>query len=112
MYRFTISLGIGNAVTPYDVNWQRIKIVLKMLLSHPGLQPSIKALIELGMEAIIVMLGRRLYSGHTLRSCQLLLVPFVIYRHTEEDAGKTSAQGCICQEAVKVESSSKNNRLS
>ncbi len=53
---YYFSLVIGNAVTPYNINWERIQTVLNLLLSDPGLQSSIRALVELGSEAILVML--------------------------------------------------------
>jgi hypothetical protein len=46
---------IGNAVTPYELNWEKIRDVLNLLLSHPGIKESIAALFNLGFEAITVM---------------------------------------------------------
>ena len=52
---YYFSLVIGNAVTPYNLSWEKIKAVLNLLLSHPGLGPSLQALANLGLEAIVVM---------------------------------------------------------
>ena len=52
---YCFSVKIGNAVTPYHLSWVSIKEVLSLLLSHPGLGPSLQALANLGYEAIIVM---------------------------------------------------------
>jgi uncharacterized protein len=52
---YYLSLVIGNAVTPYDFNWDKIREVLNLLLSHPGIGPSITALVNLGLEAITVL---------------------------------------------------------
>jgi uncharacterized protein len=53
---YYFSLKIGNAVTPYELSWEKIKAVMNLLLSHPGLGPSLQALANLGLEAIIVMI--------------------------------------------------------
>ncbi len=65
---YYLSLVIGNAVTPYDLNWERIKEVLNLLLSHPGIGPSITAVANLGFEAITVMV---------VGGC-ILAVPFTV----------------------------------
>jgi len=52
---YYFSLVIGNAVTPYELNWEKIRDVLNLLLSHPGIKESIAALFNLGFEAITVM---------------------------------------------------------
>lgn len=65
---YYFSLVIGNAVTPYDLNWERIKEVLNLLLSHPGIGPSITAVANLGFEAITVMV---------VGGC-ILAIPFTI----------------------------------
>ncbi len=54
--QYYISLVLGNLLTPYDVNWERIKGVLNFLLSKPGFGESLDALAGLGYEAIIVIL--------------------------------------------------------
>ena len=65
---YYFSLVIGNAVTPYDLSWEKIKAVLNLILSHPGLGPSLQALANLGYEAIIVMV---------VGGC-ILAVPFTV----------------------------------
>ncbi len=54
---YYLSVVIGNAVTPYTLNWGKIRDVLNLLLSHPGLKPSLAALVNLGGEAMIVMIA-------------------------------------------------------
>ena len=65
---YYFSLVIGNAVTPYNLSWEKIKAVLNLLLSHPGFSPSLQALANLGFEAIVVMV---------VGGC-ILAVPFTI----------------------------------
>jgi hypothetical protein len=65
---YYLSLVIGNAVTPYELNWEKIKAVLDLLLSHPGIGPSITAVFNLGFEAITVMV---------VGGC-ILAIPFTI----------------------------------
>ena len=79
---YYFSLVIGNAVTPYELSWEKIKAVLDLLLSHPGLGPSLQALANLGLEAIIVMVvgGCLLALPFTLISYYLSLSLFVKIR--------------------------------
>jgi len=50
------SLVIGNAVTPYELNWEVIKSVLNSLLSDQSFPDSLKMLVSVGYEVTIVML--------------------------------------------------------
>lgn len=53
--QYYFSIVIGNAITPYHVNWERIKSVLDILLSKPGLTESFHAVGTLGFEAAIIL---------------------------------------------------------
>lgn len=55
--QYYLSTVIGNFVTPYDFNWERIKGVLDILLAKPGFMESLQALASLGYEAVIVLLA-------------------------------------------------------
>lgn len=52
---YYFSLVIGNAVTPYDFSWQKMKTVLDILLSGQSFSTSLGAISSIGYEAIIVM---------------------------------------------------------
>jgi len=54
--QYYFSTVIGNYVTPYELNWDRIKHVLDLLLAKPGFTESVQALSNLGYEAVIVLL--------------------------------------------------------
>ena len=79
---YYFSLVIGNAVTPYNLSWEKIKDVLNLLLSHPGLGPSLQALANLGFEAIIVMVvgGCILAIPFTIASYYFSFILFVKIR--------------------------------
>jgi uncharacterized protein (DUF2062 family) len=53
--QYYFSIVIGNAITPYNLNWERMKAVLDVLLSKPGLSESIQSLGSLGIEAAIIL---------------------------------------------------------
>ncbi len=53
--QYYLATIVGNALTPYELSWTRIKEVLDILLQHPGLQKSLEALVGLGYEAAIVL---------------------------------------------------------
>lgn len=55
--QYYLSTVIGNFITPYDFNWERIKSVLDILLAKPGFLESLRALAGLGYEAVIVLLA-------------------------------------------------------
>jgi len=54
--QYYFSIVIGNAVTPYDFNWERMKGVLDIIIAKPGFTESLQAFAGLGMEAVIVLL--------------------------------------------------------
>lgn len=66
--QYYFSIVIGNAITPYNFNWERMKDVLDILLAKPGLTESFQALAGIGYEAVIVLV-----VGGTL-----LALPFTI----------------------------------
>lgn len=53
--QYYFSIVIGNAVTPYDFNWERMKTVLDILIAKPGFTESLQAFVSLGLEAAIVL---------------------------------------------------------
>ncbi len=54
--QYYLSLKIGNLVTPYHLDWEKIKGVLELLLSDESFTLRLKSLLDLGYEAIVVML--------------------------------------------------------
>ena len=54
--QYYLSTIIGNALTPYNFTWERMKLVVDILLSGPGLMEALDALASLGYEAIVVLL--------------------------------------------------------
>lgn len=54
--QYYFSIMIGNAVTPYNFTWERMKAVLDILLTKPGIQESLHTLAGLGYEAIATLL--------------------------------------------------------
>jgi uncharacterized protein (DUF2062 family) len=53
--QYYFSIVIGNMITPYNFTWERMKEVLDILLSKPGLMESMQALGGIGYEAIVVL---------------------------------------------------------
>lgn len=53
--QYYFSMVVGNAITPYHLNWSRIKHVLDVLLSDQGFQASLKVIGDLGVETFVVM---------------------------------------------------------
>lgn len=53
---YYLSTVIGNALTPYELTWDKIKDVLNILLSHPGMGKAIDAVLGLGYEAMVVLM--------------------------------------------------------
>lgn len=76
---YYFSLVIGNAVTPYHLNWEKIKTVLDMLLSSESFSHSMETITGLGFEAGVVMVtgGFILAIPFTVASYYLSLKFFV-----------------------------------
>lgn len=53
---YYFSMVIGNAVTPYSLNWEKIKSALDTLLSSESFTASLHIIVDLGVEASIVLL--------------------------------------------------------
>lgn len=54
--QYYFSTTIGNALTPFELTWSRIKEAMDLMLHDPGLYKSLMILVELGYEAVIVLL--------------------------------------------------------
>lgn len=65
---YYFSLVIGNAVTPYHLNWAKIRYALDTLIHSDSIMQSIHTIGALGFEAVIVMV-----SGGTI-----LAIPFTV----------------------------------
>lgn len=79
---YYFSLVIGNSVTPYELNWEKLKSALDILLSSESFSTSIHTIIGLGFEAVIVMLvgGCILAVPFTLVSYYLSLKFFIMMK--------------------------------
>ncbi len=53
--QYYLSWLIGNALTPYDLTWERIKAVMDIVLSGSGYEATFEALSRLGIDTVIVM---------------------------------------------------------
>lgn len=76
---YYFSLVIGNKITPYHLNWEKIKVTLDVLLSSGSLLDSIDHIVNLGYEAVAVMAagGVLLALPFTLISYYLALRFFI-----------------------------------
>jgi hypothetical protein len=54
---YYFSLRLGNLVTPFTLNWEKIKSVLDVVLSDGSLETRIKPLLSLGYESTILMMA-------------------------------------------------------
>jgi hypothetical protein len=54
--QYYLSTIIGNALTPYDLTWVRIKEAMDLMLQDPGFYKTLMILVGLGYEAVIVLL--------------------------------------------------------
>ena len=53
---YYFSVAIGNAVTPFHLNWEKIKAALDTILSSGSLSEAFRTIIDVGFEAFIVLL--------------------------------------------------------
>lgn len=84
---YYFSLKIGNAVTPFTLNWEKIRLVLDSLLSDASLPDKFQVLINLGYEAIIVMLigGTLLALPFGIASYYIFYYAIVKYRRKKRE---------------------------
>jgi uncharacterized protein len=74
---YYFSTVIGNAVTPYELNWDKIQTVVIALTSSDGITHSLQILAGLGFEALIVLL-----AGGCLLALPFTLVSYYISLYT------------------------------
>ncbi len=53
---YYLSMVVGNCVTPYELSWQRVEILLDNVSSHQSFTDTLGAIASLGFEAIVVMI--------------------------------------------------------
>lgn len=53
---YYLSLVLGNLVTPFTLNWEKLKQVLDVVLSDGSLETRIQPMLSVGYEATVVML--------------------------------------------------------
>jgi uncharacterized protein (DUF2062 family) len=84
---YYLSLKIGNVVTPYELNWVKVQAVLDALLSDVSLGAKFQAMMNLGYEAIIVMLigGTLLALPFGIASYYLTYYSIVKYRRKRRE---------------------------
>ncbi|MFT5698239.1 MAG: hypothetical protein ACI8ZB_001093 [Desulforhopalus sp.] len=78
---YYISVALGNYLTPYEINFQKVQMLLTQLTDGSGFQASINILAALGIEAIIVLLvGGFVFSLPFSFLSYYLAVPFFTKR--------------------------------
>ncbi len=84
--QYYFSTTIGNALTPYDLTWSRIKEAMDLMLQDPGFYKSLMIIVELGYEAVIVLLvgGAVLAFPFAVASYFLSLPLFIKLRKRRE----------------------------
>ena len=74
---YYISARIGNALTPYDINFQKVQLLLEQLSAGGGFHTSINIIMALGMETIVVLVvGGIVFSLPFSFLSYYLAVPF------------------------------------
>lgn len=74
---YYISARIGNSLTPYDINFQKVQLLLEQLSSGGGFQASMNIIMSLGLETIVVLLvGGFVFSLPFSFLSYYLAVPF------------------------------------
>ena len=84
---YYFSLVIGNLTTPYELNWEKIKGTLDVLLSDQSFSHSIRVILDLGYEAMVVMgIGGCLFAlPFTVASYYLSLRFFVTVKRKRRE---------------------------
>jgi len=82
---YYISVLLGNHLTPYEINYQRIQSLLHQLTDGGGFQASFSVLSALGIESIVVLLvGGFVFSLPFSFLSYYLAVPFFTKRQEKK----------------------------
>lgn len=82
---YYISVVLGNHLTPYEINYQRIQLLLNHLTDGSGFQASLGVLSALGFESLIVLLvGGFVFSLPFSFLSYYLAVPFFTKRQEKK----------------------------
>jgi len=82
---YYIAVLLGNHLTPYEINYQRIQVLLNHLTDGSGFQASLGVLTALGFESLIVLLvGGFVFSLPFAFLSYYLAVPFFIKRQEKK----------------------------
>lgn len=54
---YYLALVIGNLVTPFHLNWERVRQVLDLVLADASFEARLRPLLSIGYEAVFVMLA-------------------------------------------------------
>lgn len=73
---YYFSLKTGNAITAYDLNWEKIKAALDLLLNSESFSASVDTVMGLGYEALIVML-----AGGTVLALPFTIVSYYLSKY-------------------------------
>ncbi len=74
--QYYLSIMIGNAVTPYNLTWGHMKLVLDTLHHTSGIMAALTPLADLGSEAITVLL-----AGGTILALPFTIVSYFLSLH-------------------------------
>lgn len=79
---YYFSTVIGNTLTPYELNWEKIQNIVNEILSSQGFVHAIQLLAGLGFETIVVLLvgGTVLALPFAIASYYLSLSAFLKFR--------------------------------
>ncbi len=55
--QYYLALALGNLITPFHLNWERVKEVLELILADASFEARVRPLLSIGYEAVVVMLA-------------------------------------------------------
>lgn len=89
---YYISVLLGNHLTPYEINYQRIQLLLSQLTDGSGFQASLGVLSALGIESLIVLLvGGFVFSLPFSFLSYYLAIPFFTKRQEKKKKNNPAA---------------------
>lgn len=55
--QYYLALVLGNLITPFQLDWERVKEVLELILADASFEARVSPLLSIGYEAVVVMLA-------------------------------------------------------
>ena len=76
--QYYLALVLGNLITPFHIDWNRVQGVLELVLADASFEARIKPLLSIGYEAVVVMMAGGFALSLPLAALSYYLAHYII----------------------------------